>query len=156
MIFQIRLARPRKGAMVVEANVDTGDIIFIFVFSSIGILTIIDINIIILTIIKIITMIMFSPRGEESGSKRRRNTKTNSSGLDVLRWNFNWSLLWVVLNEDSSSIFVLIKSFYPSLIKFSSNWINHIVFTAMVTVGFAIGRGTSSAVRLALGNHFLP
>ena len=77
--------------MVVEANVDTGDIIFIFVFSSIGILTIIDINIIILTIIKIITiiltiiMIMFSPRGEESGSKRRRNTKTNSSGLDVLR-----------------------------------------------------------------------
>ena len=95
MIFQIRLARPRKGAMVVEANVDTGDIIFIFVFSSIGILTIIDIdiitltiigiNIIILTIIKIIIMIMFSPRGEESGSKRRRNTKTNSSGLDVLR-----------------------------------------------------------------------
>ena len=85
MIFQIRLARPRKGAMVVEANVDTGDIIFLFLFASIGIFTIIDINIIILTIIKIIIMIMFSPRGEESGSKRRRNTKTNSSGLDVLR-----------------------------------------------------------------------
>ena len=91
MIFQIRLARPRKGAMVVEANVDTGDIIFLFLFALIGIFTIIDINIIILTIIKIITiiltiiMIMFSPRGEESGSKRRRNTKTNSSGLDVLR-----------------------------------------------------------------------
>ena len=105
MIFQIRLARPRKEAMVVEANVDTGDIIFLVVFASIGIftiididiitltitdidiitLTIIDINIIILTIIKIIIMIMFSPRGEESGSKRRRNTKTNSSGLDVLR-----------------------------------------------------------------------
>ena len=71
--------------MVVEANVDTGDIIFLFLFASIGIFTIIDINIIILTIIKIIIMIMFSPRGEESGSKRRRNTKTNSSGLDVLR-----------------------------------------------------------------------
>ena len=93
MIFQIRLARPRKGAMVVEANVDTGDIIFLFLFASIGIFTIIDIDIITLTItdiniikiIKIIIMIMFSPRGEESGSKRRRNTKTNSSGLDVLR-----------------------------------------------------------------------
>ena len=85
MIFQIRLVRPRKGAMVVEANVDTGDIIFLFLFALIGIFTIIDINIIILTIIKIIIMIMFSPRGEESGSKRRRNTKTNSSGLDVLR-----------------------------------------------------------------------
>ena len=81
--------------MVVEANVDTGDIIFLVVFASIDIftiididiitLTIIDINIIILTIIKIMIMIMFSPRGEESGSKRRRNTKTNSSGLDVLR-----------------------------------------------------------------------
>ena len=79
------MARPRKEVMVVEANVDTGDIIFIFVFASNGIFTITDINIIILTIIKIIIVIMFSPRGEESGSKRRRNTKTNSSGLDVLR-----------------------------------------------------------------------
>ena len=26
-----------------------------------------------------------SPRGDEGSSKRRRNTKTNSSGLDVLR-----------------------------------------------------------------------
>ena len=40
---------------------------------------------------QILKIIMFSPRGEDGGgSKRRRNTKTNSSGLDVLSDGYCW------------------------------------------------------------------